>query len=43
MARGIGALNLSVVRSIFMSWIITLPVGAALAVIFYFLLRLTLG
>lgn len=42
-ARGIGALNLSVVRSIFMSWIITLPAGAALAVLFYFLLQLTLG
>jgi PiT family inorganic phosphate transporter len=39
-ARGIGALNLEVVRSIFMSWIITLPVGAALAVTFYFLLRM---
>ena len=38
-ARGIGALNLSVIRSIFMSWIITLPVGAALAVLFYFILR----
>ena len=39
-ARGIGALNLGVIRSIFMSWIITLPVGAALAVVFYFTLRL---
>lgn len=42
-ARGISALNLAVIRSIFMSWIITLPVGAALAVIFYYLLRLILG
>ena len=41
-ARGIGALNLAVIRSIFMSWIITLPVGAALAVVFYYLLRLIL-
>ncbi|MDG2278323.1 MAG: inorganic phosphate transporter [Pseudomonadales bacterium] len=39
-ARGISALNLGVIRSIFMSWIITLPVGAGLAVIFYFTLRL---
>jgi len=42
-ARGIGALNLAVIRSIFMSWIITLPVGAALAVTFYFILRLIFG
>ena len=42
-ARGIGALNLGVVRSIFTSWVITLPVGAGLAVIFYFLLQATLG
>lgn len=42
-ARGIGALNLAVIRSIFMSWIITLPVGAALAVTFYFMLRLAFG
>ena len=43
LARGIGALNLAVIRSIFMSWIITLPAGAALAVIFYYLLSLLLG
>jgi PiT family inorganic phosphate transporter len=38
LARGIGALNLGVIRTIFMSWIITLPVGAVLAVIFYYTL-----
>ncbi|MFT7652732.1 MAG: PiT family inorganic phosphate transporter [Candidatus Azotimanducaceae bacterium] len=42
-ARGIGALNLAVIRNIFMSWIITLPVGAGLAVIFYFMLQFALG
>ncbi len=42
-ARGISALNLGVVRSIFMSWVITLPVGAGLAVVFYYLLDLILG
>ena len=42
-ARGISALNLGVIRSIFMSWIITLPVGAALAVVFYYVLQLALG
>jgi len=42
LARGISALNLGVIRTIFMSWIITLPVGAGLAVIFYYLLRAAL-
>lgn len=36
LARGIGALNLQVIRNIFMSWIITIPVASLLA-IFYFL------
>ena len=35
LARGIGALNLSTVRDIALSWIITIPAGAILAVIFY--------
>lgn len=39
-ARGIGALNLSVIRNIFMSWIITLPAGAVLAILYYQLIRL---
>ncbi|OOE35682.1 MULTISPECIES: inorganic phosphate transporter [Salinivibrio] len=34
-ARGIAALNLGVVRNIVASWLITLPAGALLAVIFY--------
>jgi len=42
-ARGISALNLSVIRSIFMSWIITLPMGAGLAVVFYYILQFVLG
>ena len=36
LARGIGALNLRVVGSIFMSWVITLPAGAGLAILFFF-------
>ena len=36
MARGISAINASVVGRIIMSWVITLPVGGALAVIFFF-------
>ena len=39
MARGIAALNLRVVSTIFMSWIITLPAGAGLAIIFFFLFK----
>jgi inorganic phosphate transporter, PiT family len=35
-ARGISALNLRVIGTIFMSWIITLPIGAVLAIIFFF-------
>jgi PiT family inorganic phosphate transporter len=39
LARGIGALNLGVVGKIFMSWLITLPAGAALAILFFYVLR----
>lgn len=35
-ARGIGAIDLRVVSNIFMSWIITLPAGGILAIVFYF-------
>jgi PiT family inorganic phosphate transporter len=38
-ARGMGALNLSVIRNIFMSWIITLPAGAVCSIIYYELIR----
>lgn len=41
-ARGIGALDLKVISNIFLSWVITLPVGAIFAVIFYYLLRMIL-
>ena len=39
LARGIGALNLGVIGKIFMSWLITLPVGAALSILFFYILR----
>ena len=39
LARGIGALNLRVVSTIFMSWLITLPAGAGLAVLFFFFFK----
>ncbi|WP_067515441.1 inorganic phosphate transporter [Endozoicomonas ascidiicola] len=43
LARGIGALNLRVISTIFMSWLITLPAGAILAIIFFHILRLIFG
>ncbi|MGI1679664.1 MAG: inorganic phosphate transporter [Cellvibrionaceae bacterium] len=39
LARGIAALNLKVIGTIFMSWIITLPVGAGLAILFFFMFK----
>ena len=38
LARGIGALNLATVRDIAISWVITIPAGAILAIIFYTIL-----
>ncbi len=38
LARGVGALDFGVVRTIFISWLITLPIGAVFAVIFYYML-----
>ena len=43
LARGIGALNLRIIRTIFMSWVITLPAGASLAIIFFFTLKAIFG
>jgi PiT family inorganic phosphate transporter len=42
MARGITAINLAVVGRIFISWIVTIPAGALLSVVFYQLLRAAL-
>ena len=39
LARGIGALNLRVIGGIFMSWVITLPVGGLLSNFFFFFFR----
>ncbi len=39
MAHGIAALNLNVVRSIVISWVVTLPVGAGLSIIFFYILK----
>ena len=42
-ARGIGALNLGVIGKIFLSWVITLPVGAVLSIVFFFIFRAIFG
>jgi len=39
MARGIAALNLGVVRNIVVSWVVTLPVGAGLSILFFYMLK----
>ncbi|WP_076418623.1 inorganic phosphate transporter [Colwellia sp. UCD-KL20] len=39
MARGIAAINLGVVRNIVISWVITLPVGAGLSILFFWILE----
>ena len=43
MAKGISAINLNVVGRIFLSWVITIPAGAILSVIFFFIIRAVLG
>jgi PiT family inorganic phosphate transporter len=40
LARGIEHINLRMIRDIVISWIITVPIGAVLAAIIYYLLRL---
>lgn len=39
MARGIDAIDLRVVMRIFASWVVTIPAGAVLAIIFFFLFK----
>lgn len=43
LARGVGALNFRVIRDIAISWVITLPAGAGLTVIFYFVFKSIFG
>ncbi len=38
-ARGLGAVNMRVVRTIFMSWIVTLPAGAIMAIMFFYMFK----
>ena len=43
LARGIGSLNLRMIGDIVMSWIITIPVGAIGAIVFYYILKAIFG
>lgn len=43
MARGISAIDLRVVGRIFLSWAITIPAGAVLSILFFYILRAILG
>ncbi|MDI1351934.1 MAG: inorganic phosphate transporter [bacterium] len=43
LARGIGALNLIVIRNIFMSWILTLPAASILTIISYKIIHAVLN
>jgi len=39
LARGLGALDLRVVLNIIISWVVTLPAGGIMAMLFYFTLK----
>ena len=39
LARGIEAIDLRVVGRIFLSWVVTIPAGAVLAIIFFFVFK----
>lgn len=43
LARGIEALNLGMTRDIIISWIVTVPAGAALAVVFFYAIQFAFG
>lgn len=43
LARGISALNLRVVATIFVSWLVTLPAGAILSIIFFYFFKWIFG
>ncbi|HET8551060.1 MAG TPA: anion permease [Gammaproteobacteria bacterium] len=43
MARGIAAIDLRVVRGILLSWFVTVPAGALLSMLIFYLIKLILG
>ena len=43
LARGISSINLSIVKSIIVSWFVTVPAGAIFAILIYYILRAIFG
>lgn len=43
MARGIEALNLGMAKEIFVSWIVTVPAGAVITVVIYYIIKFIFG
>jgi PiT family inorganic phosphate transporter len=41
--QGVAALNIKIIRTIVVSWVVTLPAGATLSIIFFFILKLAFG
>jgi inorganic phosphate transporter, PiT family len=39
LARGLAALNVTTVRNIFMSWLVTVPAGAGLSIVIFYVLK----
>ena len=42
-AKGVHAINLGVVGRIVTSWVVTIPAGAILSIVFFYVLRAVLG
>ena len=42
-ARGIDSLNLRVIREIVTSWVVTLPAGAGMSIVFFLIIKAILG
>ncbi len=43
LARGIEAINLNTTRDIFISWLVTIPAGAFITILFYYAIKLIFG
>ena len=43
LARGLFALDLTMVRSIFLSWVVTLPMGAVLTIFYFYIIKTIFG
>ncbi len=39
LARGLSSLNLSTIRDILISWVITIPAGASITIVFYYIIK----